>query len=53
MEMLTNCHPLVNETCPRWKSHEWCHEHDTWHHCCNLVIDDQEDYNLSLDWRNQ
>jgi len=43
--------PLVNETCPRWKSHEWCHEHDTWHHClrCNLVIDDQEDYNLSLD----
>ena len=29
MEMLTNSHPLVNETCPRWKSHERSHEHDT------------------------
>jgi hypothetical protein len=40
--------PLVNGICPTWKSHEWCHEHDTWHDCkkCGLIVDDQEDYVL-------
>jgi hypothetical protein len=52
-EMLTNGlgRPLVNKTCPTWGSHQWCHEHDCYHKChkCGLAIDDQDDFNLSLE----